>query len=266
LDLSYFKGLSGIGIGGSFGGGAIRANKFTGNKAAAMDLIDSGSMAIINNTSEKDGAFLVCDDSGDFTFAQNQGRDFGAAGVLPAIYTSSGPPLNADAAIDIGDYSGWIDISENDLEGGSTPNFNGIAFSPAINYFGDTSEDGACNACQVTDNTIKGFPGNGIVAERAEISSTEVGTLYYSTISRNRLMHNGNDGILVEGPVALFEFNGANLFLYNQAEDNKVIDCEDDTRGEDSWFIGTLGTSDTWFNNSGSLSYPSGLCTPAPWD
>jgi hypothetical protein len=256
-SLWTLKGLGGIGIGGTpDDGSTITENAFTGNKAAAMDLVAQESGQITNNTSEKDGAFLVCDFCGPLLVSQNQGRDFGAAGQLPAILPGK---IAADAAIDIGDGTSPLQISENDLEDGKTP--NGIAFNPAINFDGNASSAGACQYCLVTNNTIKGFPGNGIVAEMV----SGLGTLWESTISRNLLERNGNDGILIQGPVSDTNFNYDNQLLSNEARDNQGIDCVDDTIGSVSTLIGTLGTANTWYNNSGSTSSPAGLCTPSPW-
>jgi hypothetical protein len=192
--------------------------------------------------------------------SQNQGRDFGAAGQLPAILPGK---VDADAAIDIGDGSAYLQISNNDLEDGKT--LNGIACNPAVNYFGWGSISGTCSLLLVTNNTIRGFPGNGIVAEMV----SGLGTLCHSTISRNLLERNGNDGILIQGPVSdtpFNLFNYGNQLLSNEAKNNQGIDCVDDTNGSllSPAVAGTLGTANFWFNNIGSSSSPSGLCTPSP--
>jgi hypothetical protein len=123
----------------------------------------------------------------------------------------------------------------------------------------------ACEDCVVSNNRIKRFAGNGIVAEAAE----GTGTLYLSSISGNEVKDNGNDGILMElsrVPVntraaeTSEAYNSDNALLHNEAEGNHNYDCEDDTTGSM-----TAGTANIWFNNIGSLSSPRGLCTLGKW-
>jgi len=176
-------------------------------------------------------------------FSHNQGKNLGAHGVTPlpgGIYP--------DAAIDISYDNYALEISDNDLEEGKAPVNNGIAFT---NIFVSYS---ACESCDVSDNRIKRFPGNGIMAEDGR------GTVYGSSISGNQVEDNGQDGILIEGPAS--SYNYGNLLFNNEARGNTNRDCEDDTQGSTASFVGTLGTANTWFNSTGSLSYPKGLCTP----
>lgn len=112
---------------------------------------------------------------------------------------------------------------------------------------------GACAYNQVSNNRIKRFAGNGIMAE----ALWGAGTLADSGVSGNNVEDNGNDGILIEPAGA----NAANSSVDNEAEGNHTNDCEDNT-----YLIasgpGTALTWNTWFNNIGSLSSPTGLCTP----
>jgi hypothetical protein len=107
----------------------------------------------------------------------------------------------------------------------------------------------------VSNNRIKRFAGNGIVAE----AYSGIGTLPYSSISGNDVEENGNDGILIEESSG----NAYNSLVDNEAEGNHVNDCEDDTYQLPSG-AGTAGTFNVWFNNIGSLSSPAGLCAPPP--
>ena len=246
-----FVGSSGFGIaGGTEEGTSITENAFEGNLAAAIAFYEAEYAEINNNTSKDDGSFLVCSDCEYTFFDHNQGRDFGAKGFLPVPYF-----VNADAAIDLFYYNYVLQINDNVLEEGKTPNYNGIAFSNLRWYTSPTGYDTAdyvCEYCQVSNNTVKGFAGNGIVAEPYEAEST----LYYSFISRNVVEDNGNDGILI-GNAPDNEYNS---LFDNKAKDNHVFDCADDTTGPL-----TLGTWDTWFNNIGALSHPGRLCIFNGW-
>jgi hypothetical protein len=225
---------------------SITENAFEGNLAAAMWFYSNSETEVTNNTSKDDGSFLVCTYCGrSFFFDHNQGQDFGAQGFLPVYGTT-----NADAAIDLLYSNSGLQINDNVLEGAKTPGYSGIAFSTIAGV------DHVCDNCEVSNNTITRFAGNGIVAE--ESTTADTSSLYDSMISRNDLEDNGNDGILI----AYAPDNYYNSVLDNKAKDNHVFDCEDDTVATLSTLIGTLGTADTWFNNVGSLSHPKGLCTP----
>jgi parallel beta-helix repeat protein len=244
-----FVGMAGFGIAGQSPAAAgITENEFDGNLAAAIALQSAQSTQITKNTSETDGSFAVFVGGIFNSFSHNQGQGFGAKGfkLLP-LTTPSG---HADAAIDAGGDTQSLQITDNDLKQGEAPNYNGIAFSA---MFGS----GVCAQCQVSNNRIKRFAGNGIVAETTEASPAGSGTLFQSSISRNDIEDNGNDGILIEEGSANF----SNSLVDNEAEDNHVNDCEDDTNLIPSG-TGTAGTHNTWFNNLGSLSVPAGLCAP----
>jgi hypothetical protein len=239
----------------------IIENAFEGNLAAAIFLDQGEFTAITKNTSKNDGSFVVCYGDGINFITQNQGRNFGAHGFLPLPHTS--PPIHADAAIDIA-ASVADEIDDNDLEGGKASNYNGIAFS-AIFVTSPPAPPGPALGpdafCHVNNNTIKGFAGNGIVAEALSGS----GTLAESQIEGNDLEDNGNDGILIEAATTFGNFS--NTMLHNEAEGNHTFDCEDDTNGSTHVppVSGTLGTANTWANNIGTLSSPRGLCAPGTW-
>jgi parallel beta-helix repeat protein len=241
-DDAEIVGTSGYGIVIYYpysGGLAITENEFTGNTTTAMYVyFDEYGGSITGNTSENDGSFVIINhESSNVQFRHNQGKNFGAHGVTPlpgSIYP--------DAAIDIGWDSDYLDISDNDLEGGKAPINNGIAIT---NIFGSEANGYGSN---VIGNTIKRFPGNGIVAE-----SQTAAALYDSMISGNEVEDNGQDGILIEAGSDSYD----NVLFGNKTEGNHTNDCEDDTTGS-----GTLATANTWFNNIGSSSNPTGLCTP----
>jgi hypothetical protein len=247
-----FAGLAGFGIAG-YGEGegtAITENAFEGNLAAAMVLDGGKHTEVTKNTSKNDGSLVVIF-GGEFNFiSHNQGQAFGAKGFKPLPLTSP-PGSYADAAIDVGNASGGLEINDNDLEEGRAPNYNGIAFSV---IFGITYPTPYNN---VSNNRIKRFAGNGIVAG----ASSGKGMLVQSEISGNDIEDNGNDGILIQAATLQ---NSSNTLLHNEAEGNRNLDCEDDTNGSSfaPSITGTLGTANTWFNNIGSLSLPAGLCTP----
>ena len=156
---------------------------------------------------------------------------------------------HADAAIDLAYYNYYVGISHNDLEQGKAPNYNGIAFS-TLPILGAAAE--ICEECQINDNKVVQFAGNGIVAE----ASTGGPTLNYSGITANQVMDNGKVGILIGANSE----NYYNKVVDNQVQGNHTNDCEGDTIGSNSTMVGTSGTADTWSNNIGGLSLPTGLC------
>jgi len=246
---SIFAGLAGFGVAvnGDDVGTAIVENAFEGNLAAAIDVDDGQFMAITGNTSKNDGSFAVFMGGGLSFISHNQGRDFGAKGLLGIANIPL--PSYPDAAILAASTA--LVINDNDLEEGKTPNYHGIAFTT---YF--EPHAGPSELCQVANNKIRGFTGNGIVAE----ASSGTGELVQSQITGNIVVDNGNDGILIEAATL---FNANNLLMDNRAEGNGTYDCEDDTIG--SAFAppvsGTLGTANTWSHDIGISNSPAGLCT-----
>jgi hypothetical protein len=223
-------------------------NAFEENLAAAMWVSEVDGMATITgNTSNNDGAFLVCwDCTYSVTFNFNQGRNFGAKGFLP-VYGAA----NADAAIDLLYDNYGVEITNNLLTGGKANGYSGIAFSTII-----SPVSVVCDSCTVSNNTITGFAGNGIVAEESTISSTA--TLELSMITANLVENNGGVGILIGAAPQ----NYGNTLVNNKAEYNHVNDCEDDTTGSGS---GTPATADTWAHDVGNLTLPHGLCAPSEY-
>ena len=217
----------------------ITENAFEGNLAAAMSLYVADTTEITKNTSMDDGSFAILYYCYYVFVDHNQGQDFGAKGLNP-LY----PGYSADGAIDLLYLNEYMQINDNDLEKGRISNYNGIAFS---NLYG--ADDTVCEYCQVSNNTVRGFRGNGIAAEAI---GGDYGTLYYCGISGNDVEDNGGDGILIGAGY----YNYGNTLFDNKLEGNHTNDCEDDTSG--TW---TEGTYDTWFKNIGTLSLPAGLCS-----
>jgi parallel beta-helix repeat protein len=233
----------------TFANSLIGDNEFTGNLAAALYVLGGVNATIANNTSDKDGSFVVFVAGVQNLFKHNQGKNFGANGVKPVFVPTGPTTTNADAAVDIALGNILSVISDNDLEEGESPISNGIAFTTALG-------DGSSEVVTVQNNKVRRFPRNGIVAEAD--STTGAGTLATSSIVGNEIRDNGNDGILIQeatnGP------NVQNWLFDNQAEGNHLYDCEDDTRLPGP--LGTLGTNNYWFHNIGDSSSPTGICAP----
>jgi hypothetical protein len=207
----------------------ITENAFSENKCSAIGINNSSNVTITGNSSEKDGSFVIFTVTTNAVFSDNRGEDFGAKGVLPGY---------GDGAVAIGPGNDYLVISDNSLEKGKAPISNGIAFTT---IFG-TSPPSA--DLYVKNNQIKCFPGTGILAE--------TGMLISSLILGNEVKDNDLDGIYIDGPPI-----NLNTLLDNEAEGNHRFDCHDDTSG-----FRSADTADTWFNNSGKLSSPTGLCSP----
>jgi parallel beta-helix repeat protein len=247
-------GRKGFGIlaSNSQDGTDITENEFAGNKAAAMVLPNGRNVEITENSSNQDGSFVVFGNCYSIIFSHNQGKNFGGLGLLPLLDS-----YNADAAVEVIINNQALQINDNDLEEGRVPNYSGIDFA-------STGATYACYMCQVSNNRIKRFTGNGIVAEPVSCAST----LQWTGVSGNDVEDNGNVGILIGAtpcaspPSPYNQFNEFISLVDNEAQGNHVNDCEDDTTGGGYTPIGTLGTANTWFNNIGNSSSPAGLCTP----
>jgi hypothetical protein len=180
-------------------------------------------------------------------FSYNRGRNFGAETQLPIDLGSS--PVEADAAVDIGPGNELLEISNNELEEGRGRVANGIAFTTVFGTSADSEN------VVIKNNRIKEFRGSGIVAEA---DPTTVGMAKYSSIVGNDVDDNRKYGLDVE----YADSANTNLSLFdNEAEGNYLFDCRDMSVASGTSGY-TLGTHDTWYNNIGNLSYPTGLCTP----
>jgi hypothetical protein len=229
---------------------SINDNEFCGNQAAAIAIDIAEFDVITNNTSENDGSFAIFVDTEGGVFKHNQGRNFGAKGVLPVSLNDT--PVDADAAVDIGYGNQVLEVSDNDLEEGDGAVSNGIAFTPIFGTSGDSE------GVVIKDNTIKGFKCNGIVAEAA----SGQGMTRYSSLVANEIKENGQYGINIEAATT----SNTNIsFFDNEAARNGVLDCNDDSvaSGPSGY---TLGTHDTWFNDIGKSSFPTGICTARGWE
>jgi len=257
-EAEYDSGCGVIAFAGD-GGIGINDNKFEDNRAAAVCVfaVMLGTTTITNNTSENDGSLAVFLASQGCLVKHNQGKNFGANGVLPvniAWPLLLFPSAEADAAIDIGWGNQILEISDNDLEEGRGSISNGVAFTTVFfgpSFYAYTDSEGVI----IKDNRIKGFKQDGIVAETDPTATT--GMTRYSSIVGNEVEDNGQDGIFIEGAGVY----NSNISLFeNEAEGNHVFDCQDTSLATGPGY--TLGTHNTWFNNLGNLSYPKGLCTP----
>jgi hypothetical protein len=93
---------------------------------------------------------------------------------------------DATAAVEAVIYNQALQINDNDLGEGKVSGYSGIGFvGQAATY--------VCYQCQVSNNRIARFAGNGIVAESASCAST----LQWSGVSGNIVEDNGLDGILI---------------------------------------------------------------------
>ena len=229
----------------------ISDNAFEGNHATAVKILIAEFATVTNNTSENDGSFAVFVLTEGGLFKHNQGRNFGAKGVLPVKVEAT--YADADAAVDISWGNQLLEISDNDLEEGQGTISNGIAFTI---LFG-TSKDS--EGVIIKNNRIKGFKCNGIVAETDTTVEPTQGMTRYSSIVANDVEDNGKYGINIE---AATTYNTNISFFENEAKGNDVLDCNDDSvaSGPSGY---TLGTHDTWYYDIGSSSYPTGICTPS---
>ena len=211
----------------------ITENAFSGNNTRAIDVYNSSDVKITSNTSESDASFVLFAGTTNALFSQNRGEGLGHKGSLPGYI---------NAAVDIAPGNLYLVISDNWL-GAGKPSGDGIAF---VWY---SPPPGPANShLYLTNNTVRGFAGNGIIAWSNTLSAT--------LILGNEVEDNRSGGILIEESAG----NVGNSFFDNEAEGNSNNDCEDDTSGS-----GTLGRGNTWFHNTGNLSVPTGLCTPGNW-
>jgi len=259
LSTRPIAGQQGFGIVGFISGDGtnITENQFIGNKATAILLagisrqVPCTNVAITENTSYEDGSFVVLGNCYNVIISRNQGKNFGAQGIWPVTGSNK-----ATAAIDALIWNQALQINDNDLEEGGVPEYSGIDFfSEGANY--------VCFMCQVTNNTIKRFSGNGIVAEASAGGST----LQWSGVSGNIVEDNGEDGILIGATPPNGSGNKYNEYISlvdNLAQGNQGKDCEDDTVGGGLTPILTLGRANTWTHNLGESSSPNGLCSPPP--
>jgi parallel beta helix pectate lyase-like protein len=214
----------------------ITENSFTGDPTAAIGINNSSNVTITYNQSSNDGTFVIFTNTTNSEFSNNRGSNFVAPG---AAFPGTG-----GAAVSIGPSNSFLTISDNDLEKGNG-GIDGIRFW----LFGATPGTGIgpSQNLTVSDNSIQGMSLAGIVAEAIAGGSS----LSNSLILRNDVHENGGDGILMDTG------NTGNLLTQNEADEDMIFDCHDNSSGS-----GTLGTGNTWFNDAGKTSSPTGLCSP----
>jgi hypothetical protein len=203
----------------------IADNIFRGHPTAAIGINNSSNVTITGNQSARDGAFVIFTGTTNAEFSHNQGDRFLDAG---ALFVGSG-----GAAVAIGPGNDDLLISDNVLQNGGT-----IGISATTIFGPGTSQN-----VTVSYNRVFHMKQSGIIAQAT--------TLINSIIVGNTTRRNGADGIAVDTG------NSGNFLAGNTSQRNAILDCRDSSTG-----IGTLGTNDTWFRNTGNNSSPTGLCTP----
>jgi hypothetical protein len=218
----------------------ITENAFRENKCTAMGINNGSNVTITNNTSEKDGSFVIFTKTTNGTFSGNRGEKFGASGVLPG---------SGGAAVAVGVGNEYLVIADNWLDEGSNAISNGIAFT---NVFGTGNPN---TGLYVMNNRISRFPGTGILAG-IQGGAGSVGTLDASTIVGNHVEKNGVAGIhILWNGGGMIYANLSNRFYDNEAEGNGSFDCRDDTGG-----LNPTGTDNFWLHNTGNSSSPRSIC------
>ena len=154
------------------------------------------------------------------------------------IYTDHDDP-NADTAVYLGGGDTNLTVSGNTLTGGTSA--AGISFN--ADFYPEGTGD------MISGNTISDH-SSGIVVRGS--NSAVAGNNYPGasdfTISGNSITGSTTDGIWVQA-------GSDGTISSNSASGSGSYDCQDSTSG-----TGTLGTADTWTNDIGSTSSPTGLC------
>ena len=138
------------------------------------------------------------------------------------------------AVIFLANGNAFTDVTGNELSNSHV----GVWISD-IGFAGGTVNLGA----EISGNTLRAMSVYGIGVEAGN-------SLASSTISGNTITASGVDGIRIQGGP-----NNNNTISGNTLSGSDEHDCHDDTAGE-----GTRGTWNTWVDNEGGTSQPSGLC------
>ena len=107
----------------------------------------------------------------------------------------------------------------------------------------DSRDDTTFVALFNTATTTVAF-NNGI-----DVTATGVGAV---EVRRNSVRKSHQDGLYLGSTTQ------ANLILDNFSKDNGGSDCEDDSMA--GTFVGTAGTANTWYENSGPDASPAAIC------
>jgi parallel beta-helix repeat protein len=146
---------------------------------------------------------------------------------------------NAETAIYLGGGDTSVTVTGNTLTGGTSA--TGISFN--ADFYPEGPGD------TISDNTISDH-SDGIVVRGS--NSAVAGNDYPGasdfTISGNTITGSATDGIWVQD-------GSDGTISSNSATGSGSNDCQDSTSGS-----GTLGTADTWTDDMGSTSSPTGLC------
>jgi hypothetical protein len=155
----------------------------------------------------------------------------------------TGNTVTADASVDdsavyIGGGDQNLTLSDNTLTGG--------AAGSGISMNSDFYDAGAGNV--ISGNTISGH-SNGIVVRGDSVSGTH--TSYDGfTLSDNTISGSVSDGISIAAGTADGVVTG------NSVTGSGTFDCQDASSGS-----GTVGTANTWTDDTGATSSPAGLCS-----
>lgn len=130
-----------------------------------------------------------------------------------------------------------LDISHNDV-------FNSV--SDAVTLCGDTTQGcGPAQQIVVRSNNIYSNKGSGILLLGADSN----------LLKTNQVENNGTAGPDTTDGIRVGMNSGQNQILENHMSGNVTYDCRDFSTGS-----GTAGTNNTWTNDQGATSNPSGLC------
>ena len=207
----------------------IARNKMTGQQNSGFlftntGLIENRDVTIQRNQAVNNATFVnLFGNNTNFQIRSNTTND-----TNPANDGSQG------TAIRIADNANGVLVTGNTIK--NSP-FSGVAVRDA--EFTTLAPDNI----DIQLNTITGAEGNGI-----DVTDSVQGAV---SVYKNTVRHSDLDGIFFGSAT------GGNLINSNSSLFNAGFDCHDQSTG-----TGTSGTNNTWTQNVGNTSSPSGLCNP----
>ena len=156
---------------------------------------------------------------------------------------SDADDTNAVGPIYLGGGDISTTVSGNTLNGNGAP-YSGGAIGVGTPYY-------PTNNATIESNTITGWGDSGTDGQGIVVYGFGYGEPTGFTIENNTITDSGY-GIWI-----YYDGSGypSGTIANNYVHDSITTDCQDDTSGS-----GTDGTNDTWSNNIGTTSAPSGLC------